>query len=61
MLASILVVDPDRAFSRKQLLVHVWDRDAAIGPRTDESLGRTVTVFEEKPGRLISASLAWGF
>ena len=29
--------------------------------RTDESLGRTVTVFEEKPGRLISASLAWGF
>jgi TonB-dependent receptor len=29
--------------------------------RTDESLGRTVTVFEEKPGRLISASLSWGF
>lgn len=29
--------------------------------RTDESLGRTVTVFEEKPGRLLSASLAWGF
>jgi TonB-dependent receptor len=29
--------------------------------RTDESLGRTVTVFEEKPGRFISASLSWGF
>jgi len=29
--------------------------------RTDESLGRTVTVFEEKPGRLLSASLSWGF
>jgi TonB-dependent receptor len=29
--------------------------------RTDDSLGRTVTVFEEKPGRLISAALSWGF
>lgn len=29
--------------------------------RTDEALGRAVTVFEEKPGRLISATLSWGF
>lgn len=24
----------DRVFSRRQLLVHVWDRDATVGPRT---------------------------
>ena len=24
----------DRVFSRKQLLVHVWDREATVGPRT---------------------------
>ena len=26
--------NPDRVFTRKQLLVHVWDRDIAVGPRT---------------------------
>lgn len=29
--------------------------------RTDAALGRTVTVFEEKPGRFVSASVSWGF
>ena len=29
--------------------------------RTDDSLGKTVTVFEEKPGIVFSASLSWGF
>ena len=29
--------------------------------RTDAALGKTVTVFEEKPGRLISAALSWDF
>ena len=29
--------------------------------RTDDSLGKTVTVFEEKPGIVFSAALSWGF
>jgi TonB-dependent receptor len=29
--------------------------------RTDEAEGKTVTVFEEKPGIIFSASLSWGF
>jgi DNA-binding response OmpR family regulator len=33
-LLLFLVSHPDRVFSREQLLVHVWDRDTAIGPRT---------------------------
>lgn len=33
-LLLFLVGNRDRVFSRKQLLVHVWDRDAAVGPRT---------------------------
>ena len=33
-LLLFLLSHPDRVFSRKQLLVHVWDRDASIGPRT---------------------------
>ena len=26
--------NPDRVFSREQLLVHVWDRDGDVGART---------------------------
>ena len=33
-LLLFLLSHQDRVFSRKQLLVHVWDRDASIGPRT---------------------------
>ena len=33
-LLLFLVSHPDRVFSREQLLVHVWDREATIGPRT---------------------------
>lgn len=37
----------DRVFSRKQLLVHVWDRDAAVGPRTvDVHIRRLRSVLE---------------
>jgi two-component system phosphate regulon response regulator PhoB len=33
-LLLFMISNRDRVFSRKQLLVHVWDRDAAVGPRT---------------------------
>lgn len=33
-LLLFLLTHQDRVFSRKQLLVHVWDRDASVGPRT---------------------------
>ena len=33
-LLLFLVSHPDRVFSREQLLVHVWDREATVGPRT---------------------------
>lgn len=33
-LLQFLLKNPDRVFSRKQLLAHVWDRDTLVGPRT---------------------------
>ena len=33
-LLLFLLSNQDRVFSRKQLLVHVWDRDVAVGART---------------------------
>ena len=33
-LLLFLVTHQDRVFSREQLLVHVWNRDATVGPRT---------------------------
>ena len=33
-LLLFLLSNQDRVFSRQQLLVHVWDRDASIGSRT---------------------------
>jgi two-component system phosphate regulon response regulator PhoB len=33
-LLHFLLTNPDRVFSRRQLLVHVWDRDTMVGPRT---------------------------
>ena len=33
-LLLFLLTNQDRVFSRKQLLVHVWDRDASVGSRT---------------------------
>lgn len=33
-LLLFLLSNQDRVFSRRQLLIHVWDRDAAVGVRT---------------------------
>ena len=33
-LLLFMLTNQDRVFSRKQLLVHVWDRDSSVGPRT---------------------------
>lgn len=33
-LMSFLVSNQDRVYSRSQLLIYVWDRDARVGPRT---------------------------
>lgn len=33
-LLLFLLTHQERVFSREQLLVHVWDRDANVGPRT---------------------------
>lgn len=33
-LLLFLMTNQDRVFSRRQLLIHVWDRDAAVGART---------------------------
>ena len=33
-LMLFLLGNQDRAFSRRQLLVHVWDQDASVGSRT---------------------------
>jgi two-component system phosphate regulon response regulator PhoB len=33
-LLFFMLSNRDRVFSRKQLLVHVWDREATVGPRT---------------------------
>jgi two-component system phosphate regulon response regulator PhoB len=38
---------PDRVFSRRQLLIHVWDRDASVGSRTvDVHIRRLRSVLE---------------
>lgn len=33
-LLAFLLANQDRVYSRAQLLIHVWDRDATVGPRT---------------------------
>lgn len=33
-LLLFLLSNQDRVFSRKQLLLHVWDQDSSVGPRT---------------------------
>ncbi len=46
-LLLFMISNQDRVFSRKQLLVHVWDRDAAVGPRTvDVHVRRLRSVLE---------------
>ena len=46
-LLLFLLRNQDRVFSRKQLLVHVWDQDAAVGPRTvDVHIRRLRSVLE---------------
>lgn len=46
-LLYFLLMHQDRVFSRKQLLVHVWNRDATVGPRTvDVHIRRLRSVLE---------------
>lgn len=46
-LLVFLLSNPDRVFSRRQLLIHVWDRDAAVGVRTvDVHIRRLRSVLE---------------
>ena len=46
-LLLFLMTHQDRVFSRDQLLVHVWDRDATVGPRTvDVHIRRLRSVLE---------------
>lgn len=46
-LLLFMMSNRDRVFSRKQLLVHAWDRDAAVGPRTvDVHVRRLRSVLE---------------
>lgn len=51
---------PTERITLKLKAQNILDASTEI-QRTDEALGKTVTVFEEKPGRLISASLSWDF
>jgi two-component system phosphate regulon response regulator PhoB len=42
-----LIGNQDRAFSRRQLLIHVWDRNATVGVRTvDVHVRRLRSVLE---------------
>ncbi len=46
-LLQFLLGNRDRVFSRRQLLVHVWDRDTSVGPRTvDVHIRRLRSVLE---------------
>jgi two-component system phosphate regulon response regulator PhoB len=46
-LLLFLLSNQDRVFSRRQLLIHVWDRDAAVGVRTvDVHIRRLRRVLE---------------
>jgi two-component system phosphate regulon response regulator PhoB len=46
-LLLFLLTNQDRVFSREQLLVHVWDRDASVGPRTvDVHIRRLRSILE---------------
>ena len=46
-LLLFLLSNQDRVFSRKQLLVHVWDQDVSVGPRTvDVHVRRLRSVLE---------------
>ncbi|MDJ0812910.1 MAG: winged helix-turn-helix domain-containing protein [Woeseiaceae bacterium] len=46
-LLLFLMTHQDRVFSRKQLLVYVWDRDVSVGPRTvDVHIRRLRSVLE---------------
>jgi two-component system phosphate regulon response regulator PhoB len=46
-LLLFLLRNQDRVFSRKQLLVHVWDQEASVGPRTvDVHIRRLRSILE---------------
>ena len=46
-LLLFMLTHQDRVFSRDQLLVHVWDRDSSVGPRTvDVHIRRLRSVLE---------------
>ena len=47
LLLHFLLTNRDRVFSRSQLLIHVWNRDAHVGPRTvDVHIRRLRSVLE---------------
>jgi two-component system phosphate regulon response regulator PhoB len=50
-LLLFLLTNQDRVFSREQLLVHVWDRDASVGPRTVDVHVRRLRSILEPYGR----------
>lgn len=46
-LLQFLLTNPDRVFTRRQLLMHVWDREMHVGPRTvDVHIRRLRSVLE---------------
>jgi len=49
-LLQFLIANQDRAFSRQQLLIHVWDRNAAVGVRTVDVHVRRVRMVLEPFG-----------
>ena len=49
-LLLFLLRNPDRVFSRRQLLLHVWDRDSIVGPRTVDVHVRRLRSFLEPAG-----------
>ena len=50
-LLLFLVSNPDRVFSRKQLLLHVWGQDSSVGPRTVDVHIRRLRSLLEPFGR----------
>lgn len=49
-LLLFLLRNPDRVFSRRQLLLHVWKSDAIVGPRTVDVHVRRLRSFLEPYG-----------
>ena len=50
-LLLFLLSNPDRVYSRKQLLLHVWDQESSVGPRTVDVHIRRLRSMLEPFGR----------